>query len=198
MSRMIILFFGKDWRIFRTFWYRTLTDRIEFFFLSITLNFCWIKWRFLRGWIFVWVDSFTFCVGKSSFSFEAWRDEIENVWDRVLSLGFRPFSSEIFSSLTISRPTFGCPVRRVPEEIFSSPLSSPSKIGFRIDFMVIKKRIIDMKTRLRMHYSNYCLSYYLQSCLYQFHLISHKLLSYPLFRPKINPKLTQNWPKIDP
>ena len=141
----------------------------------------------MRGLIFVWVGIFTFCVNKSSFSFEAWRDEIENVWDRVLSLGFRPFSSEIFSSLTISSPTFGCPgldcptARKVPEEIFSSPLSSPSKIGFRIDLMVIRKLIVNMKTRLRMHYSNYCLSYCLQSCLYQFHQFSHKLLSYPLF-----------------
>ena len=92
------------------------------------------------GWNFLWVDTFTFCVGNSSFSFEAWRDEIENVWDRVLSLGFRPFSSEIFSSFTISCPTLDCPGLDCPDlacpalESFSSPLSSPSQIGFQINF----------------------------------------------------------------
>ena len=50
-----------------------------------------------------------------------------------------------------------------------------------IGYTICKKRIVNMKTRLRMHYSNYYSNYCLQSCLYQFHLISHKLLSYPLF-----------------
>ena len=64
MSRMMIFFFGKDWRIFRTFWDGTLTDWIEFFFLSITLNFCWIwdsflcGWNFCVGWFLAWVDIF--------------------------------------------------------------------------------------------------------------------------------------------